>query len=116
MLETLLREAAWQSKLVRWRIESIARGGLRTGMPFALRWPGVRVLARELPKGANPSLMFRFLAANDPHRIGLLEPRSLIDPTQADRVLSFYELDATLDRLAAALVARGIKKGVGALI
>src|SRR5262249_34386384 len=60
---------------------------------------------RELPKWKlNPSLLFRFHAANSPLRTGLIAVCS-----GGERAYSFLEMDQTMDRLAHALARRGIR-------
>jgi fatty-acyl-CoA synthase len=117
MLRQKVEEARRALEAARWRMETVARVGMKTGMPTALRWEGVKILARELPKGkANPSLAFRFHAANDPHKVALTEPRSLAKDPRPDRLYSFYELDERIDRLAAALRKLGVGKGTAGLV
>ncbi|WP_437586556.1 class I adenylate-forming enzyme family protein [Sorangium sp. So ce1000] len=101
------------------------RAVTQTGLLAALRWPGLRVLARELARGkANPSLLFRFHAENSPHRIAVIEPLSLArraaeggagEPAD-DRVYSFFALNEAIDRLGCALDRRGVGPGVTALL
>lgn len=103
-----------------WRLSTLARVSVRTGMPATLRWPGARLLLRELPKGKpNPSLVFRYHARNDPHRIALVVPAGL-DRAGAgrddDRVLSFHALDELIDRAAHGLEARGVGRGSAAIV
>ncbi|WP_437894008.1 class I adenylate-forming enzyme family protein [Sorangium sp. So ce124] len=104
------------------------RAVTQAGLLAALRWPGLRVLARELARGkANPSLLFRFHAENSPHRIAVIEPRSLASlasraeergagPPAEDRVYSFFALNEAIDRLGYALDRRGVGPGVTALL
>ncbi|WP_437775478.1 class I adenylate-forming enzyme family protein [Sorangium sp. So ce1097] len=101
------------------------RAVTQTGLLAALRWPGLKVAARELARGkANPSLLFRFHAENSPHRIAVIEPRSLA-PRAAeggagapaeDRVYSFFALNEIIDRLGHALDRRGVGPGTTALL
>ncbi|HEY4122020.1 MAG TPA: AMP-binding protein [Byssovorax sp.] len=122
-LETARRAAgeAW------FRARTVAVVGRRIGMPQTVRLPGLRVLAREAAKGkVNASLVFRFLAENDPDRLAVVEasassrvgaPRGAHDePPPADRTLTFRELDARMEAVGAALASRGLKKGDAALI
>ncbi|WP_437522851.1 AMP-binding protein [Sorangium sp. So ce726] len=104
------------------------RAVTQAGLLAALRWPGLKVLARELARGkANPSLLFRFHAENSPHRIAVIEPRSLASlacraaergagPPAEDRVYSFFALNEAIDRLGYALDRRGIAPGVTVLL
>jgi fatty-acyl-CoA synthase len=96
----------------RFRVETVVRVGVRTGLLASLRLPGALVLLRELPKGRpSPSLIFRFQAKNDPHRTALL----WLGRT-GERAYSYFELDARIDRVAATLARRGIKAGSSVLI
>ncbi|AGP39213.1 class I adenylate-forming enzyme family protein [Sorangium cellulosum] len=106
------------------------RAVTQTGLLAALRWPGLKVLARELAKGkANPSLLFRFYAENSPHRIAVIDPRSLgprslgrraaegeaAAPAE-DRVHSFFALNEAIERLGHALDRRGVGPGATVLL
>ncbi|WP_437670950.1 class I adenylate-forming enzyme family protein [Sorangium sp. So ce131] len=101
------------------------RAVTQTGLLAALRWPGLKVAARELARGkANPSLVFRFYAANSPHRSAVIDPRSLAPgaaegeargPAE-DRAYSYFELNERIDRLGLALHRRGIGPGATALV
>ena len=100
-----VRQAAKQAV---WRARTVGRVALQTGMHRAMRWSGAQVLARELAKGKpNASLIFRFYAENDPHKIGLWH---------RDRAYSFFEINGLMDRIGVALTARGFVKGTAALI
>lgn len=97
------------------------RAVAQTGLFAALRWPGLKVLARELARGkVSPSLLFRFHAENSPHRIAVVDPRSLAPRAEGgrgeDRVYSFFELNERIDRLSAALDRRGIGPGATVLL
>ncbi|WP_437765609.1 AMP-binding protein [Sorangium sp. So ce281] len=101
------------------------RAVTQAGLLAALRWPGLKVLARELARGkANPSLLFRFHAENSPHRIAVIEPLSLAPraaergagPPAEDRVDSFFALNEAIDRLGYALDRRGVGPGVAVLL
>ncbi|XYH94373.1 class I adenylate-forming enzyme family protein [Sorangium sp. So ce1128] len=103
----------------------VRRAVTQTGLLAALRWPGLKVLARELAKGrANPSLLFRYYAENSPHRIAVVDPRSLArgvarggaEGPAEDRVYSFFALNEIIDRLGYALDRRGVGPGATALL
>lgn len=103
------------------RLKIIGRVGKKTGMHRALNWRGARLLARELAKGKqNPSLIFKFHAENSPHRIALITPHSLTGrgdlgaPAQ-DRAFSFFELNARIEAIGAALTRLGIGPGTTVL-
>ncbi|AUX45658.1 AMP-dependent ligase [Sorangium cellulosum] len=97
------------------------RAVTQSGLLAALRWPGLKVAARELARGkANPSLLFRFYAENSPHRSAVIDPRSLApgaaEGPAEDRVYSYVELNERIDRLGLALDRRGVGPGVTALV
>jgi acyl-CoA synthetase (AMP-forming)/AMP-acid ligase II len=102
-----------------------------------VRLPGARVLAQELLRGkANPSLLYRFHAANSPHRIAAIYPQSLAPQREAgpqgpapqgeqggatpgpleDRAYSFFEIDDAMDRVSLALQRRGVGPGASVLL
>jgi len=100
-----------------WRAGTIARVGVQTGMHTVLRWPGARVLLRELPRGKqNPTLIFRFHAQNTPHRLGLVYPEPIAGDPPRERVYSFFELNALMDRVGQALSQRGLGRGSPVLL
>jgi fatty-acyl-CoA synthase len=114
-----------------WKARTVGRVALQTGMPASIRWSGARVLLRDLPRGkSGPSLLFRFHAENDPHRIAIIHPRSLLSPRgegraeaaadpsarREDRAYSFFELNDLMDRVGLALHRRGIGPGSSALV
>jgi acyl-CoA synthetase (AMP-forming)/AMP-acid ligase II len=91
-----------------WRAQTLGRVAIQTGMHRSVRLAGARVLVRELAQGKpNASLVFRFHAENDPHRIGLWH---------RDRAYSFFEINELMDRIGVALTERGFGKGSAALI
>ncbi|XXT16238.1 AMP-binding protein [Sorangium sp. So ce429] len=103
----------------------VRRAVTQTGLLAALRWPGLKVLARELAKGrANPSLLFRYYAENSPSRIAVVDPRSLArgaagggaEGPAEDRVYSFFALNEAIDRLGYALDRRGVGPGTTVLL
>ena len=123
---TLAARARRKAELSLWKARTVGRVAVQTGMPASIHWSGAKVLLRELPKGkSSPSLLFRFHAENDPHKIALLYPRSLL-PAPAnggaeprpkeDRAYSFFELNDLMDRVGLALQRRGIGPGSSALL
>jgi len=95
-------------------IERVAR---KTGMHRAMSLAGANVLLHELVRGKpEPSVAFRVAAQNDPHRIGLV---GLLSPAEAphgqrvqpERAYSFVELNERVERIARALVKRGVRCG-----
>ncbi len=91
-----------------WRARTVTEVAWRTGLTASLRLPGIAVLARELPRGkSNPSLIFRFQAKNDPHRMAMVGARA----SGGERAWSYYEMNDALDRVATALARRGLRKG-----
>lgn len=113
------------------RAGTLLRVGRQKRLHENLRARGVAVLARELSKGKqNPSLIFRFHAANTPHRVGLIAPGSSLwsggssagssggpsTGATAERAWSFFEMNDLMDRYSAAFAQRGIGKGAAALL
>jgi fatty-acyl-CoA synthase len=97
---------------LRFRVATVARVGVQTGLLRSVRLPGALVLLRELPKGRpSPSLIYRYQAKNDPHRTALIWVGR-----RGDRAYSYFEMDAQIDRIAAALARRGIGAGSSVLI
>jgi fatty-acyl-CoA synthase len=105
-----------------WRIETVARVGKKLGMHQALTWPGARLLLRNLPRGkANPSLIFRFYAENNPDRLALIQATA--PGHKAGQGLdaggkrhSYQEMNELIDRVGLALARRGFSRGSSALI
>jgi fatty-acyl-CoA synthase len=74
-----------------------------SGFLWDLRAAGAAQLVRVLTANSqNPSQIYRIHAVNSPAKPALV---------WRDQVLSFAELDARIDRLAAGLAARGVKRG-----
>ena len=106
-----LSDLAREARAAIWRAATVARVGHEKRMHTVLRWPGAKVLLRELPKGKqNPSLIFRFQAENAPHRAGL------VVPGPPERAYSFYEMNDKMDRVGLALSRRGFGRGTAALL
>lgn len=99
-----------------WRVRTTARVSLAKGVVGRTRAPGLAAIAKEAARGRlNASAIFRFHAANDPQGTALLAPAGAHGST-ADRAYSFAELDATIDRAAAGLAAKGIRRGDAVLV
>ncbi len=93
----LVREEARAALL---RARTVGRVSYEKALYKGLTPKGAWLLARESAKGRQtPSLVFRFHAANDPHRIAL---------TYHDRNYSFFEMNDVMDRIAVALARRGL--------
>jgi acyl-CoA synthetase (AMP-forming)/AMP-acid ligase II len=106
-------EVVRAGKVLGWRVSTIARVGSRLGMHRAVTWPGAKVLLTNVPRGkANPSLIFRFYAANDPDRTAFVQARG----GEEVRRISYHEANEAMDRLGAALGRRGLGKGSAALM
>lgn len=85
------------------RASTLARVSLQKKLHENLGPEGAWFLAKELPKGRQtPSFLFRFHAANAPHRIAL---------TYRDRHYSFHEMNERMDRIGVALLERGLGRG-----
>ncbi|MBI4699879.1 MAG: AMP-binding protein [Deltaproteobacteria bacterium] len=83
------------------RAVTVGRVALQTGLARELRSAGALTLLGAVGQ-ANQSLVFRFHAANQPLRTALVH---------GARRLSYLEADEHMDRVAAALGARGIGAG-----
>lgn len=99
-----------------WRLRTSARVASATGITRGARAQGVATLAREAARGrVNASLIFRYHAANSPHRAALVAPAGAHGAAE-ERAYSFFELNSTIDRVAAGLQARGVRRGDAVLI
>jgi fatty-acyl-CoA synthase len=120
LLSDRLAVVARAGRDARWRVETVARVGHKLGMHRGMTWEGARVLARELSHGrATPSTLFRVLTANQPDRAALIQagvPGDKASRASEIRRISYAEADATHDRIAAALLQRGIGRGSAALV
>jgi fatty-acyl-CoA synthase len=120
VLSDRLSAAARAARGVRWRAETVARVGYKLGFHREMTWPGARVLARELSRGrVTASTAFRVLAANHPERTALVQaglPGDKASRASEIRRVPYAEADATLDRVASALVRRGVGRGSAALV
>jgi fatty-acyl-CoA synthase len=80
----------------------------KSGILREVRWRGLRAAAAGIARGASgPSQIYRIHAANTPDKIALY---------WRDRVLSFGDIDAGMDRVARALARRGLIKGTRILV
>ena len=99
-----------------WRLRTSARVAAATGLARGARAPGVATLAREAVRGhLNASVIFRYHAANAPHATALVAPRGAHGAAE-ERAYSFFELNDTVDRIAAGLQSRGIRRGDSVLV
>jgi len=115
LFEERLAEIARLGRDARWKAETMARVSLKLGVHKAMRWPGARALARDLARGrASASTLFRVNAGNDPDRPALVQAG--LPGAPQERRLSYAEADALADRIAGALVRRGIGRGSAVLI
>src|SRR5262252_5855001 len=74
-----------------------------SGLLWAFNAAGVRELVKTLiAPTQNPSRIYRVHAKNSPDKVALI---------WRDEALTFGELDQRIDRLAAALAARGVARG-----
>jgi fatty-acyl-CoA synthase len=90
------------------RLRTASRVARQSGFLFTLTWPGLRVAAGSLALGArNPSLLFRFHAANAPSKVAL---------RWRDRTLTYAQLDERMDRAGAGLGRRGLRRGDSVVI
>jgi fatty-acyl-CoA synthase len=104
----------------RWKAVTLARVGKKLGIHKAVRWPGAARVARELSSGRlSTSTIFRYHGANDPDRTALVQAgqpdHEDLDAPDARRI-SYGELDALADRIAAALSRRGVGRGSAVIV
>jgi fatty-acyl-CoA synthase len=104
---------------VRWQVEAVNRVLRQTGLPQAINRHGALHLLKSLPglRISDPSLLFRFFAHNDPHRVGLVgvsTPQG--GALREDRAYSFHEINERIDRIATALWMRGVRPGDRVLV
>jgi fatty-acyl-CoA synthase len=103
-----------------WRVATVVRVGYKLGVHRGLRFPGAVRLAGELGRGrVNTSTLFRYHGANDPDRACLIQAglpgEKGLGAGEAKR-LSYGEFDALADRIASALVRRGVGRGSAAMV
>ena len=107
-------------KGARWKIETVARVGRKLGFHHSLRWPGATRLAIEASRGRfNASTAFRFQAANQPDREALVQagvPGHKDHGAPEAQRISYGELDLLADRIAAALLRRGVGRGSAVMV
>jgi len=103
-----LRELKERALEMPGRARVIARVARQSGMLWDMTWPGLRAATSALAGDAkNPSQVYRVLAANHPERVGLY---------WHDRALTFADIDAQMDRVAAGLQQRGVGRGSSLLV
>ena len=120
LLNDRLAELRHLAQDARWRVETIARVGKKLGLHKDVGWPGARLLAREIAHGrGNASMLFRLHAVNDPTRPALVQAglpgRKEAGAPEAGR-LSYQEANDLADRLALALVHRGLGPGSAVMV
>jgi fatty-acyl-CoA synthase len=105
-----------QAEAAVWRARTAGRVAVATGIARNARPAGLATIAREALRGrVNASLIFRYHAANNPHGTALVAPLGA-HGEQSERSYSFFELNETIDRVAAGLAARGIGRGDAVLL
>lgn len=86
----------------------LARVAWKTGLRAHLTRRGVQeLIAGILHNRANPSLLYRFQASVQPHKLAIVA---------GNQRITFAELDTTIDRLGWGLRARGFQRGDRALL
>jgi fatty-acyl-CoA synthase len=120
LLEKRLAEVRRLAAEARWKVETLARVGAKLGIHKEIGWAGARLLAREIAHGrGNASMLFRYQAVNDPTRTALVQAglpgRKEAGAAEARR-LSYAEADSLADRLALALVHRGVGRGSAVMV
>jgi fatty-acyl-CoA synthase len=99
-----------------WRARTATRVSIAKGLAENARAPGIATAAREIARGRlNASFLFRYHAANNPHGTALVAPAGAFG-SEAERAYSFFELNDTIDRVAAGLASKGVGKGDSVLI
>lgn len=99
-----------------WRLRTTARVAAATGIARNARAPGLTALAREAARGRlTASTIFRYHAANTPHAAALVGPAGAHGAIE-DRVYSWFEVNDTIDRVAAGLQSRGVRRGDAVLV
>jgi acyl-CoA synthetase (AMP-forming)/AMP-acid ligase II len=95
-------------------VRTVGRVARKTGMHRAIHWSGVKFALGEALRGAksDASFLFRFMAHNDPHRVGIV---GVVSPeggrVTEERAYSFFEMSERVERIAAGLAERGIRQG-----
>jgi fatty-acyl-CoA synthase len=85
------------------RVRVALKVGRMSGLIWGLRAPGVMEIVRALGGNAqNPAQIYRVHGKNSPEKVALV---------WRNETLTFGELDARIDRVAAALAARGVRRG-----
>jgi len=120
LLDERIAEMRRLGRDARWKVETLARVGRKLGIHQALHWDGAVQVARDLSRArVNASTLFRFHAANTPDRPALIQAglpgRKELGATEARRFL-YGDLDPFADRIAAALIRRGVGRGSGAIV
>ena len=95
----VVRGAASAARALPDKVRTTGRLAVKSGLLRSLTPPGVAAMVRAMRGGQNPSMLYRVHARNSPDKIALI---------WRDRATTFAEMDARIDRLAAALVRRGI--------
>lgn len=115
-LRARLLEAKRSAQSTIWRLRTTARVGMATGLTRGMTPRGAATIAREIARGRmNPSLLFRFHAANTPHRIALVAPAGA-HGAKEERAYSCFELNDLIDRAASGLASIGVRRGDAVLI
>jgi acyl-CoA synthetase (AMP-forming)/AMP-acid ligase II len=115
-LRARLLEVRRNAEAAVWRVRTATRVAAATGMTRDARAAGIATIVREAARGRlNPSVLFRYHAANDPHRTALVAPPGS-HGAQDERAYSFFELNETIDRVAAGFAAKGVRRGDAVLI
>ena len=102
-MRELLRRGA---ELAVERVTTAARFTRQSGLLHEVRPAGIWAALKTRGR-ANAAGFVRIHAANDPHRTALVH---------RDRAWSYFELDRCVDRVAAGLAARGVRRGDAVLI
>ncbi|APR86510.1 Long-chain-fatty-acid--CoA ligase [Minicystis rosea] len=120
LLDDRLSELRRLGLSARFRAETVLRVGFKLGVHKSVHFPGAKVVARDVLRGrANASTIFRLHAADNPDRPALVQaglPDHREPLAREAKRLTYGEANAIADRLAMALVRRGVGRGSAVLI
>ncbi len=120
LVDERIAEAGRRAREARWMVETVARVGMKLGVHKALRWEGAAQAARDFSRGrVNASTLFRFHAANSPDWTALIQaglPGHKESGAVEVKRFRYGDLDPFADRIAGALVRRGVSRGSAAMV
>lgn len=116
-LRARLLEVKQKAEAAVWRARTVGRVGRSAGLAASMRAPGIYAMLQQTLRGGgtNPTSLFRFHAANNPHGTALVGPAGALGAT-AERAYSFFELNQAIDHVAAGFAAKGVRRGDSVLV